>query len=131
MAVAVTNTQGLINASVAVTMNPATVDTANGTEVFTITPTQGNHRLAIVIKNPSASNGSLVATIAKSTEFWAATSDLTLTIEQGNSEVVYLDTARFTTASGTILVTLTPATGKKLLTDHTATMYVVQAPKAN
>lgn len=131
MAVAVTNTQGLINASVAITANPATVDTVNGTEVFTITPTAGDFRTAIVIANPSASNGSLTATIAKSTEFWAETADLTLTIEQGNSEVVYIDSARYKTSSGTVLITLTPATGKKLLTDHTATMYVLHAPKAN
>lgn len=123
MATAITNIQTVLNTGTLSTATAATATVADATEVFTFTPTKSKY--VIQINNVSASDGSVTYSIAKGTH-WAATVPLTGTILQGTSQVIELDTARVKGALGVISLTLTPASGKILLTDHELTIQAIQ-----
>ena len=125
MAVTVTNTTlTAYNTDVAVTLNPATVDTADGTEVFTITPTQRNTQVAIFIKNVT---GVLSWSVAAGGA-WASGSAKTGTTAANTTDVIVLETGKYQSTAGTIVITFTPASGTKLLTNHALNVYVVELP---
>lgn len=125
MAVSVTNTTiAALNTDQTLTANVATVDSANTPEVFTITPTKKGSKLLIVFQNAN-SNGAYTYSIAAGAA-WASTSAITGSIAQNAKEVLQLDTAKVMSSTGTILVTLTPATDKKLASEHVATMFVAE-----
>ena len=56
---------------------------------------------------------------------WAKTVALTGTILQGTSQVLEVDTAKYLDG-GDMALTITPASGKKLLTDHALTIQAIQ-----
>jgi len=59
---------------------------------------------------------------------WAGDTATALTgeIAAAATEIIELESAAHISAAGTYVITLTPATGKRLLTDHAATMQVVE-----
>lgn len=127
MAVTVTNTTlTAYNTDSAITFNPATVDTADGTEAFTITPTQRNTQVAIFIKNVT---GVLSWSVAAGGA-WAGQngSAKTGTTAANTTDVIVLETGKYQSTSGTIVITFTPASGTKLLTNHALNVYVVELP---
>ena len=125
MAVSVTNTTiAALNTDQTLTANVATADSADATEVFTITPTKKGSKLLIVFQNAN-SHGAYTYSIAAGAA-WASTSAITGSIAQNAKEALQVDTAKVMSASGTILVTLTPASGKKLASEHVATMFVAE-----
>jgi len=127
MAVAVTNaTMLLFNKGYAITSNAATADSADLAEVFTITPTGKPSHLLIIINE--VSSGGAVAVSVAAGGLWAAGSALSESVASGTSEAIVLETAKYMAAAGTIAVTLTPASGKKLKSDHGATMQVIELP---
>jgi len=127
MAVAVTNAKLLLfNTGYEVASNAATADTADLAEVFTITPTRKPSRIAVII-NEVSEGGALAVSVAAG-GLWAAGSALSESVASGKSEAIVLETAKYLSTSGTILITLTPASGKKLKTDHGATMQVIELP---
>jgi hypothetical protein len=125
MAVAVTKTTiAALNADQTLTANAATSETINEAEVFTITPTASGGKLALMFYN-GAGHGAITYSIAAG-DFWASIAAVTGSIAAGAIEVLELDTAKIMQNDGTIAVTLTPASGKRLLTDHASGMYVLE-----
>lgn len=123
MAVAITNTRiTSLNADQTLTFNPATVDTIDGTEVFTYTPTGKDNKICIGFKNAT---GVLAYSIAGGTGVFGAAAK-TGTIAENATEVIQIETGKYMQSAGTILITLTPATGTKLLTNHAAAMFVIE-----
>jgi len=123
MATAITNIQTVLNTGTTSTPTAATSDVANLVEVFVFTPTKSKY--VIQIDNVSGANGSVTYSMAIGTH-WAATVPLTGTVLQGTSQVLELDTARAVGALGAMSLTVTPASGKKLLTDHALTIQGIQ-----
>ena len=127
MAVAVTE-DVLVRDTVSIpTANAATADTNNLAEEFTITPTQGVEKMLIII-DIANTHGTVVAKLMKGT-YWAK-KDLSWDCAQNVCSVISVnDIARFMNASGNIVVELTPATDKKLTSEHAATMRVIELPQ--
>lgn len=125
MAVAVTNTTiAALNADQTLTANAATSSVVDATEVFTITPTASGGKLALLFYNGTG-HGAITYSIAAG-DFWASTAAVTGSIAAGATEVLEVETAKVLQDAGTILVTLTPASGKRLLTDHASVMYALE-----
>ena len=123
MAVTVTNTKiTKLNVDQTLTANAATSSTIDQAEVFTITPTKP--KKALMFYNGTG-HGAYTYSIAAG-QMWGSTTAITGSIAAGAIEVIELDDARVKKADGTIVVTLTPASGKRLLTDHAAGMYVLE-----
>jgi len=126
MAVAVTNTLiSALNADQTLTQNAATSSVIDAVEVFTITPTGKQNKTAIAFVNGTG-HGALTYSIAAGTKVFKAAAAKTGSIAAGATEIIQLDMGRYTSATGTIVVTLTPASGKRLLTDHAAAMWVAE-----
>jgi hypothetical protein len=124
MAVAITNTLiSALNADQTLTFNAATADNADLAEVFTYTPTGKDSKIVIGFKNTT---GVLSYSIAKGAGVFQAPSAKTGTIAATSTEVMQIETGKYLSAAGTILITLTPAAGTKLLTNHAASMFVVE-----
>lgn len=125
MAVTVTNTTlSAFNADTAVTKNAATSAVVDATEVFTITPTRPDEKVLILMEN-GAGHGAVSFSVAAG-EFWGAGSALTGTVADGVTDAIVLEGFKYKKADGTIAITMTPASGKRLLTDHAFKMAVVE-----
>lgn len=126
MAVAVTNTLiSALSADQTLTANAATSSVIDATEVFTITPTGKPNKTAIIFTN-GAGHGAFTYSIAKGAGVFQAAAAKTGSIAAGASEVIQLEMGRYTSATGTVVITLTPASGKRLATDHAASMAVIE-----
>lgn len=126
MAVSVTNTSITdFNSLTEVTANAATAPAANGTEVFTFTPDRVDHRYLIIINNVATDQGSVTYSIAAGG--FPQGKAQTGTVEQGKKKAIIVD-AVSKSATGTIVVTFTPATGKILLTNHALECYAIGLP---
>lgn len=124
MAVAVTNTAiGVYGTSVDVTSNAATSAVVDATEVFTITTKKPGSKLLIQLTNANT-HGTYTYSIAGG-DLWAKKL-ITGSIVQNKRKALMIETGNVGTKTGTIVVTLTPASGKRLLTDHVATMEVIE-----
>lgn len=123
---AITTISATVNAAKVSTATAATIDTINGPEVFDITPVR-NSGFYIEINNVSALNGAVTYSLAAG-GYYAATVALTGSVAQGVSTIICPESAKFKTGSKFVL-TVTPATGKKLLTDHALTIKAVNLPK--
>lgn len=127
MAVTVSNsTITTFNTEVVKQNNPATSATIDATEVFTITPTESDEKVVVEIKN-GAGHGALAYSVAAG-DYWAAGSALTGSVADGATHLVVLEGAKYKLQAGTVAVTLTPASGKRLLTDHAAAVNVIELP---
>lgn len=125
--VAITNTTiTALNADQTFTANAATEDVADTAQKFVYTP--GTYRkgtkLGIFFSNGTG-HGAYTYSIAAG-DMWASVAAKTGSIAAGAIEVIQVDTAKYTQSDGTIEITLTPAGGKRLKTDHTASMYVLE-----
>jgi hypothetical protein len=127
MAVTVSNTTlTAFNTKVELVDNAATSSVIDATEVFTITPSKADYKTVIRIKNGTG-QGALAWSFAAGT-FWAGGSALTGSVADGKTDVIVLEGAKYQAQAGTISLTLTPASGKRLLTDHAAAVAVIQLP---
>jgi hypothetical protein len=120
----ITNIQLKINDQVDAATTAATADTADLAEVFDITPGKKDGKVIIEINNVSALNGSVTWSLAAG-DFWAGKA-LTGTIAQGKSYGIEVESAKHKKSTGKMELTITPASGKKLKTDHTLTVAVKQ-----
>ena len=124
MAVTVTKTPIVaFNTLATVTKNLATADTDALAEVFTITPTKKDGKCVLTIGTlPTGTpDGNITVAIAAGTHWQGAAYSATFT--KGIAERdIQLETAKYLSATGTIVVTLTPASTDKLVTDHAAYM---------
>ena len=104
----------------------ATADTENLAEVFTITPTKRTDKMIIEVA-VAAANGTVACSLGAGS-YWAAKAQTFNAVQNKTSVFHISDIARFMTAAGKILLTLTPATDKKLKTNHAATVQVIELP---
>ena len=126
MAVTVTNTLlTAMNAEQTLTFNAATSSVIDATEVFTITPTGKQNKTTIGFVNGTG-HGALTYSIAVGTKVFKAAAAKTGSIAAGATEIIQLDMGRYTSSTGTIVITLTPASGKRLATDHAASMFEIE-----
>jgi hypothetical protein len=125
MSVTVTNSKIVtMNTALAMTANAATSSTIDQAEVFTATPTRPDYKVAYIIYNGTG-HGSITYSVAAG-DFWASTAAVTGTVAAGAFAVVELEGGKVKQDDGTVAITLTPASGKRLLTDHAAGMYVIE-----
>ena len=124
MAVTITNTKiAALNTDQALTFNAATSAVNDATEVFTYTPTNKDSKILIGIKNGT---GILSYSIAVGDGVFAAAAAKTGTVAADTTDVIQIETGKYQKTAGTILITLTPAAGTALLTNHAASMFVAE-----
>lgn len=127
MAVSATNSTMVENTITTITANAATSSVIDATEVFTITQTKSDQRVVITINNVATNQGTITYSIAAGA-YWAGSAALTGSVAQGVSRGIVLEGAKYKSATGTVVITFTPASGKRLLTDHALTVQVIQLP---
>lgn len=121
---ALTTIKPSINTSTVSTATAATADTIDLAEVFDVIINK-DCKAYIEINNVSGANGTVTFSLAAG-EFWQATSALTGSVAQGVSKIIQIESAKFKKKDGKMALTITPASGKKLKTDHTLTVKVVE-----
>lgn len=127
MAVTAVNSDLNLNTIGTVTRNLATSSVIDATEVFTITPARADEKVCIYIENVATDQGTITYSIAAG-GFWAAGSPLTGSVAQGLGRAIVLEGGKYKKQNGTILITFTPASGKRLLTDHLLRVEVIEMP---
>jgi len=110
----------------AITVIDSTSTVINATETFAITPNRAANKLVVII-NVGPTHGAVAFSVAAGTHFGAG-NDYTGSVAQDTSEAFVLDTAKFLNADGKIIITATPATGKKLYTDHAMSASLISLP---
>lgn len=114
-----------LNTITAVTASPATADTADLAQLFILTPTSPNEKLVIQC-SVADTNGAVALSVAAG-DFWnAPASALSLSVAQNTTKTFTLDSSKYLQNDGTYQITATPASGKKLKTDHAFTMTVIE-----
>ena len=112
-----------INTPVSMAVAAATETTADKAEAFELTFSGKTQHVALIFNNAN-SHGSYTYEI-KAGDLAMATA-VTGKIEQNKAnEIVQIDTGRAIDKDKKITIELTPATGKKLATDHAATLRAV------
>lgn len=99
----------------------ATSTVANAAEVFEVTFVGKPSKVALIFSN-AASNGAYTYSIAAGGILAFSANAVTGSITEGKTELVQIETGGLINSDGKILITITPATGKKTLTDHAATI---------
>ena len=133
MAVAVTNNTLTANTASSLTTtytaNAATADTDALAEVFTFTPTKEEGKLVLLFKGTgSGADGNITISIAAGGFSFGANAAKSITWTKNTTIALYLDSGQYISATGTIVVTLTPAATDKLKTDHAATVAMIELP---
>ncbi len=113
-----------LNTFQTVTKIVADADTANLVQKFIYTPTGRDNKIAIFLQ--VANTHGAVATSIKAGAGAFGLPAKTDSVAQNTTEVIQIETGRYMQADGTIELTLTPASGKKLASEHVATLYVVE-----
>ena len=124
---AITTISATINAGKVSTATAATVDTIDLIEVFDITPVRDSG-FYIEINNASGASGTVTYSLAVGDSYASPAAALTGSVAQGVSAIICPESAKYKKA-GKFVLTITPATGKKLKTDHTLTVKAVNLPK--
>jgi hypothetical protein len=125
MAVTCTNVTLEVNTVKVLAADAAKETNANKAEAFTFTPTKAGRKILILVTETSNA-GAITCSLGAGSEFWASDAQTFNAVENKTSAFQIEDVARFLTSSDTIVLTLTPATGKKLLTDHAATVQILE-----
>ena len=122
---AITNTAVALNTVVAIPATVAATEDGTGTaQNMVITPTVADGQL--VIRAKVADTNGAVALSVTAGDLWAATSALSLSCAQATDNIFILDAAKYVQSDGTIVITATPASGKKLKSDHAFVMSAFQ-----
>jgi hypothetical protein len=126
MAVSVTGSPILtLNTITTVTSNAATADVDGTAEVFTITPTREGSKMIVIIGGTGAAADDAITYSFAAGGLWAGKA-VTGSVTKNTEKMVQLDSAYVKAAAGTIVLTLTPAAGDKLVTDHSAYVKVIE-----
>jgi len=125
MAVSCNNVTLEVNTVKVLAADAATETTANKAEAFTITPTKAGRKILILVTETSNA-GAITCSLGAGSEFWASDAQTFTAATNKTSAFQIEDVARFLTSSDTIVLTLTPANGKRLATDHAATVQVIE-----
>lgn len=127
MAVTVTNTTlSAYDTEYTVVANAATSAVIDEAEVFTVTPTKSGHKVTIHLTN-GVGHGAFTYSVPVG-DLWASDTATALTgsVAAGATEVIQLEDGIHLNG-GAYAITLTPASGKRLLTDHAASMAVIES----
>jgi hypothetical protein len=100
----------------------ATADTADLAESFDFT---SNGKPFIVLAKVAAANGSVTLAMSAG-DSWAAKATSIGLAPQAKTTAFYVESGYGVDSDGKITITATPASGKKLLTDHVLTLAVIQ-----
>jgi hypothetical protein len=120
---AITNTKiATLNTDQTLTFMAADADTADLAQKFIYTPTGKDNKIVIGFKNTT---GILAYSIAAGAGVFGAAAK-TGSVAATSTEVIQIETGRYMLANGTIEITLTPASGTKLLTNHAAAVFAIE-----
>ena len=123
--ISLTNTKiTALNTDQALTFNAADQDTINLTQKFIYTPTGYDNKICIGFQ-VGDTHGAVAYSIAVSPGVFGSVA-VTGSVAQAATEIVQIETGRFISATGTIEITATPATGKRLTSDHALKIFVIE-----
>jgi len=118
MAITITSAKVVaLNTGYAVADAAATSTVADTAEVFELATETADGRTVVILDNVSGANGSITYSVAAG-DYWAGGTALTGTVEQGTKDAIVLEGGKYKDSDGKLAITVTPASGKKLLTDH-------------
>jgi hypothetical protein len=123
--IAITNSRiATLNADQALTFNAADVDTIDAVQKFVYTPTGKDNKIVLGIQ-VGPTNGAVAYSIAGGTRVFG-TATKTGSTAQATTDIIQIETGRYMLANGTIEITFTPASGKKLTTDHALKVFAIE-----
>lgn len=113
-----------LNVAQVVTLMAADADTANLAQKFIYTPTGKDNRIAFVVE-VADSHGTVAYEIAAGKGVFG-TAKKSESCAQNTRKVIQIETGRYMQTGGTVEITATPASGKKLKTDHAFKIWVIE-----
>ncbi len=123
--ISLTNTLiATLNTDQALTFNAADADTSNLAQTFYYTPT-GRDSKVLVGFQVANSHGAVAVSITGGDGVFGIAAQ-TASIAQNATEVIQIETGRFMKSTGKINIVCTPASGKRLTTDHVLKIWVVE-----
>ncbi|NLO02800.1 MAG: hypothetical protein GX126_10865 [Bacteroidales bacterium] len=125
MAVSCNNVTLEVNTVKVLAADAATETTASKAQDFTFTPTKAGRKILILVTE-AGNAGAITCSLGAGSEFWASDAQTFTAATNSISAFQIEDVARFLTSSGTIVLTLTPTTNKKLASEHAATVQVIE-----
>lgn len=127
MAITVTNETMAMNTANVLTAAAATSSVINTAEEFQFTPGHPDEKYLIIMDNVATDQGTVTYSIAAGAG-WAAGAALTGSVAQGVKTGIVLESAKYMDADGVIKITVTPATGERLYTDHAFQVFAIALP---
>ena len=125
---AVTPTALTREAGTVITAVAFTETSANETETLVITPSLAGSRLILIINEVSGDSGTMTVDCAAG-DYWAGEALSTVSVAQATDVVLCFEPAMHQDKDDdTITVVITPASGKKVWTDHDATYQCFELP---
>lgn len=123
--IAITNSKiATLNVKQALTFMAADQDTIDATQKFIYTPTGKDNKIVVGIQ-VADTNGAVAHSIKGGAGVMGIAAK-TGSTAQATTGIVQIETGRFMQADGTIEFTFTPASGKKLKTDHALKVWVIE-----
>jgi hypothetical protein len=110
-----------------ITATAFTETTADDTETLVIKPSKAGSRLILIINEVSGDSGTMKVNCAAG-DYWAGQAMTEVEIAQGKSKAFCFEPAKHLDDDDEITVVITPATGKKVWTDHDATYQCFELP---
>jgi hypothetical protein len=123
--ITITNSQiASFGAAKELTYMAADADTADLAQKFIYTPTGKDHK--VVIGAVVANTHGTVALSFKGGAGVFGTATKAVNAVQNKTSIVQIETGRYMQADGTIEITATPASGKKLASEHALKIFVIE-----
>ena len=124
--IAVTNSSiTAYNTITTVTANLATEGTNDTVQKFVITPTKADCKVLVLIT--VANTHGTVTYSAAAGGLWAAVA-VTGSVVQNTTKAILFEGGKVKSATGTIEISFTPASGKDLTNDHAMNVEVIELP---
>ena len=114
-----------LNTDTALTLNAADADTNDLAQKFYYTPAAKEHKVALGFQVAN-SHGAVSFAITKGARVFGTAANKTFTTAQATTDIIQIETGKYMLADGTIEITATPASGKKLTTDHALKIFVIE-----
>lgn len=123
--IAITNTLiSALNADQALSFSAADETVINTAQKFVYTPTGKDVKIVFGIQIADT-HGTVTWSIAGGAGVFG-TAAKTGSTAQNTTDVIQVETGRYVLTNGTIEITFTPATGKRLLTDHALKVWAIE-----
>lgn len=123
--IAITNTKiTALNTDQALTFNASDESVINTTQKFVYTPTGKDHKIVLGIK-VADSHGAVAYSIGAGDGVFGSAAK-TGSVAQNTTDVIQIETGKYMQTGGTVEITFTPATGKRLATDHALNVFALE-----